>query len=207
MSHDHGKFRNLNQWKEEAKYQPTSFVQPDPNLVVKALPPNATIGPQDAKGRQTITLHGLTGRDGQATHTRHFLTVHAAIVAVCMLAGGSIDLRGGGGGGNTENWHPQLILHGTTVQLNRILYDAVGEMVRERSGPGIDFHFIGPSTHFIHQQRGRAWLLATVAEHDAALAALLRDLFDIANNWHGHELERVGDDDFDPGDEGSPELG
>jgi hypothetical protein len=38
-------------------------------------------------------------------------------------------------------------------------------------------------------------VLETVGERDGDLAALFRDLFVISDTWHGHELERVGDDE------------
>lgn len=123
--------------------------------------------------------------------------VHAAIVRFIELAGGTI-----GYGNNDDNGRYRFKLWLRIGSLKTLLpHILFGTPVRGRlyERPG-EYHALIPASFRFKRSPNRADVIAAVRGRCGdQVAALLTELFALADKWHGDELEIGGDDEEETG--------
>lgn len=125
-----------------------------------------------------------------ANEPRMMHPVDVAATRAMELAGARIFTVRPSGGNDRFEFHVSFGKQGGRTTLHRILWAiARGPRLVERKGA--NYHRYVPGNFVARSGLDRAKVIKIIAEHDPALAALLRDLFDIADRWHADELDHV----------------
>ena len=128
---------------------------------------------------------GFTANEPRMMHA-----VDVAATRVMELAGAQVFTVRPSGGNDRFEFHVSFGKRGGRTTLHRILWAlAKGPRLVERKAA--NYHLYVPGNFVAQSGLDRAKVIKIIAEHDAALAALLRDLFEMADRWHADELDHV----------------
>lgn len=169
---------------------------PDLSLLIGAL--------ADSKFFRSAVLAGDTDDFGQSliafeidppegftvTECRMLHPVDVAATRVMELAGARVFTVRPSGGNDRFEFHVSFGRQGGRTTLHRILW-GIAKAPRLVERTGANYHQYVRSNFVAQAGLDRVKVNKMVAESDPALAALLRDIFEIADRWHAHELDHV----------------